>query len=540
MVVKTVCIAEDATYEEMKAKPDTLPDIPLYAGTILRSMGIKVADKGEPCDAVLNVKLTAKAVGAPYTCGYNYTGYELTGSTTLSTQGKPTLTRPFQAQLRPPEFISIQETSPDCNTSPEDAPFNGKMEPILLQTLAEFWGARAYVEALHLPITKEQSGLASDVLMTAQPDEELINALICVLPTEQGRNRAMQILGEFGPEASQAVPYLWEILFQWDVPIFERVQAAATLQAMNALTAEAIPTLYMFMSEGQGRDDEYCGIDARGSAAWLLGSIRPVDEPRNALVQALASNSEVMRSKAVYGLEAVGSEALPYIVQALSDNAESVRCAAAGALKRIGPEAVPAIIQAMTEAPNRGRKASAEVLEYLVGPGYGQDPEAWSRWWQEMVAVMDTIDSEQEVYAALEHQERIIRSYAITEIVKLGPQASEAVPGLIEILKNEPELSDRAAKALSAIGAEAVPALIQTMATVDEFSEQRMVKYWSINALGEIGPPAMEAVPVLIANMEESSIVGIDNACLEALKSITGKNFGDHPDAWKAWWEEQH
>jgi hypothetical protein len=40
--------------------------------------------------------------------------------------------------------------------------------------------------------------------------------------------------------------------------------------------------------------------------------------------------------------------------------------------------------------------------------------------------------------------------------------------------------------------------------------------------------------------MEESSIVGIDNACLEALKSITGKNFGDHPDAWKAWGEEQH
>jgi HEAT repeat protein len=56
--------------------------------------------------------------------------------------------------------------------------------------------------------------------------------------------------------------------------------------------------------------------------------------------------------------------------------------------------------------------------------------------------------------------------------------------------------------------------------------------------LGMIGPQAMEATPVLIEALEDQS-PAVRQGVVEALKAITGQDFGLDVNAWRQWWEKQ-
>ena len=170
-------------------------------------------------------------------------------------------------------------------------------------------------------------------------------------------------------------------------------------------------------------------------------------------------------------------------ITALQDQDENIRYAAADVLQDLGPDAVQAVPALISVISN------------------------------------DIADVRIEAFRALE---------------AIGPPAIEAVPAIVEILNNEClDYGSAAADAITAIKAqdeEVVQALTQCLkkALISDI----------IDALKEIGPAAIHAVPDLVSRLE----VGSDyrnNRIIEALQAITGQDFGLDANQWLEWWEEQ-
>jgi len=64
------------------------------------------------------------------------------------------------------------------------------------------------------------------------------------------------------------------------------------------------------------------------------------------------------------------------------------------------------------------------------------------------------------------------------------------------------------------------------------------IRLRAINALGTVGPDAMEAVPVLIRALKDKER-SLRPKANDALIKITGRNFGEDPAAWRLWWEQR-
>jgi hypothetical protein len=96
---------------------------------------------------------------------------------------------------------------------------------------------------------------------------------------------------------------------------------------------------------------------------------------------------------------------------------------------------------------------------------------------------------------------------------ELGPLAKPAVPALIDLLADE-EISEDAARALAAIGCEAVEPLISALT-----NRNQKIRLGAIAALGGVGSNARQAVPALTRCLgDEQSTIRL--AAAEALKKI--------------------
>jgi hypothetical protein len=104
------------------------------------------------------------------------------------------------------------------------------------------------------------------------------------------------------------------------------------------------------------------------------------------------------------------------------------------------------------------------------------------------------------------------RTSAFLGFSELGPLAKPAVPALIDLLADE-EISEDAARALAAIGSEAVEPLISSLTT-----RNLKIRLGAIAALGGMGSNARQAVPVLSRCLREEGAVR--SAAAKALKKI--------------------
>jgi len=129
------------------------------------------------------------------------------------------------------------------------------------------------------------------------------------------------------------------------------------------------------------------------------------------------------------------------------------------------------------------------------------------------------------------------RRQAAEAMVEIGPEAKEAIPVLIPQLGDEEFMIRRVvAEALAAIGPETedLPALTRALQDEDYW-----VRTFIAEALGTMGAEAKEAVPVLIQALRDASWESEREAEIDALKIITGQDFGEDADAWQQWWEKQ-
>jgi HEAT repeat protein len=109
------------------------------------------------------------------------------------------------------------------------------------------------------------------------------------------------------------------------------------------------------------------------------------------------------------------------------------------------------------------------------------------------------------------------REEAIEELGKLGPEAALAVPYILQTVAHVYELDDfindrdipgipsTARDALTKIGPVAVPCLVEVLGRGDD-----LVRWVAAESLGDIGPAAKEAIPVLIDAVKRDSAMEAD------------------------------
>ncbi len=121
-----------------------------------------------------------------------------------------------------------------------------------------------------------------------------------------------------------------------------------------------------------------------------------------------------------------------------------------------------------------------------------------------------------------------------------APQAAQAVPALAEAQAREAESWVRRTMVetigkIGPVAVESVPALIEALSSQSINNE---VMEAAIEALGLIGPGARQAIPHLIDLLQHPEWT-VRLAASDALRLITGQDFGEDQEAWRSWWEAQ-
>jgi HEAT repeat protein len=260
-----------------------------------------------------------------------------------------------------------------------------------------------------------------------------ITALVDMAKAEKSAARAMELLGQIGPEAKDAVGTLVERLThaQWVL----RLGAAHALGRIGPSAAAALPAL------AKAADDDNAMV--RAAAALAACRIRPERSAVAALGKQLAAkldpNVWSYAARGLGGLGEAGQPAVPVLKTALTERNELVRLEAATALWRINrdPASLPALI-ALLGAPDAAiREQAARTIGYEFGAeGLRAVPSLVKLLWDPAINVPMT---------------------AAEELARIGPNAETAVAPLVAVLMGDGYHGtlSAACEALGRIGADA-------------------------------------------------------------------------------------
>jgi HEAT repeat protein len=211
------------------------------------------------------------------------------------------------------------------------------------------------------------------------------------------------------------------------------------------------------------------------------------------LMDRLRDKKEADSAKAAKALEKRGAEAVPALVKALSESGP-VAERAMSVLGRIGAPAVKGLSQTLASKNADARRLAATALKYI-----GPDAK------DAVPALLEAL-KESKVKPGPE------RLQMIDALGEIGPAAKAAVSFLTDALKERDEYNAvplHAAAALGKIGPaakEAVPALIQALNSKE--GKTGVLRIHVLEALGRMGPAASAAVPDLIRDIKKSKGAG--------------------------------
>lgn len=352
-----------------------------------------------------------------------------------------------------------------------------------------------------------------DVLGGMNPPPSLaIPALVKALGDSSSlvQSGAGTVLGKIGVAGGALEPVL-EALKSTNATV--RQQAAASLGQFKEKPAEAVQPLI-----GLAQTDAVVAV--RQAAIKSLGQIgNPL--ALDALIQLFSdSNASIRQSsaEAVGQFEKAAAPAVPGLTLLLKDSTANVRMAAANALGKVGADAKIAL-------PDLAAAAQKETSSTAFSA---------------IISAYTTLSSKQETLPLLQEgiksATREIRQQTCSIL-----SGYKGIPGAVELLvtglqDKEALVRSAAATSLGSYGAEAKPAL-DILIKMAQSETDASARQNAISTLGKMGGTAKPAVPALIQALSDSNATVKSNA-KTALKSITGKDFGDDIAAWQKWWEE--
>ncbi len=403
----------------------------------------------------------------------------------------------------------------------------------------------------------------------ADLEEDAVPFLVEALGDPKSRYWAEVVLAEIGEEAAAAVVPLAKVAT--DGEIEERVQAILALARIGEPATVAAPQI-MAALESPDASLHYVAAYALGQlriasadealekaaasddpflatlASWARARIHPDDAALRAqaverLETGLTADSPAVRRAAVEGLsgladaltEADRKELAVTLTGMITDPVPGVGLAAGGALIRLGEDAVDALGEALSVA---GLRSDAMEILAELGP-----------------AARPALD---EMVSGLADTDPLYRADSAMAIAAIGPQAKGAVSALEKLLGDESAESAArytAAYALGRIGPDAVAAepLLRKLAEADNElmatvaiwavlkikpddaalfetavpklrhalkHEQDLVRLEAAVALGEIGPRAETALPMLELLAEEDPSPNVRAAATAATRQI--------------------
>lgn len=281
-----------------------------------------------------------------------------------------------------------------------------------------------------------------------------------------GAGRAVTVIG---PGAVAQLPSLQVALQDPDPHV--RHEVVLAIGAIGRPAAAAVPDLIRALD-----DPDYV---VPPGAAIALGQLGPeAEDAALALSKALNSPSSELRSQAQTALVAIGPRAVPALRAALKSPEPTVRVLAAQAVQRIGSKASPAI---------------PELLQ------------------------------------AYELPDNNVK-YSVSEaLTVLQAQLPAAIPALAQATAHpDVNVATSATKLLQLLKAD-TPVVVAALAS--RLEEQykgnpRLIEFQQrlIQALGEMGPAARTATPVLLVALDDAALV---NDASRALRAILGHNVPD-------------
>ena len=280
------------------------------------------------------------------------------------------------------------------------------------------------------------------------------------------------------------------------------------------------------------RQNKECTLTAQLVAPLILCLSDPSDTVRTDGAIALASIK-------VYHPEVDLSSAVPPLIARMQDPAAKVRAATANALGNLrDPRGVPPLVVALSD------KATGVVYAAVRALGLFLDPK--------------TADP---LAKLLTHAEANVRTETAIVLGQLDDR--RATQPLIALLKADGNTPNRVAEVLGTLGD---PAAVEPLCA---FLPGSKVKVIPIIALGQLRDPRAidtlvkefgnhnvqhairalkaigdkRAVPPLITLLRDRSTPSFYppecSVAVDALKSITGQDFGLDAGKWAAWWETQ-
>ena len=279
----------------------------------------------------------------------------------------------------------------------------------------------------------------------------------------------------------------------------------------------------------------YSGNKQQFNAYILLIHCGPSATP--IINRALRSTDDAVRCDVIESFSwypSAAGNSIPLLTAMLNDGCPGVRARAAEAIGRTGPEgasAVGALVRSLTDPDEWVRRESASALGN-IGPTAGASAEALagairSDDWNVAISASWALGKlGASANAAIPTAERMMKSPVVNDRRlavriwgRLGASAPGSIPALELALQDEnPWVRSAAAEALSWWGRSAKPILPALLKALDD----RATRYWATKALGNLGPDARPARPML-----EELLMNADRdlaeAITEALKNIQGE-----------------
>lgn len=328
------------------------------------------------------------------------------------------------------------------------------------------------------------------------------------------QQKAADVLKNLGPEevpAGVAVPLLSRALQNRDI-VRDYGQRDTIRQALRAYGPDAFSAL----AEGlQSREwqERQAAAEALGELIEGMGARgKPALAPLEGVIR--KDRVREVRQAAVTALGKLGADAVPALGEALRADVESaVRQTAATALEKLGAAAVPALVEAMKSESEGVRLMAVDTVGRIGQAGKKAGPALAGLLIEESPSMRKAvvaalyrvgIDSREMVaplVAGLKVRDEH-RVHLIARISWLGPEAKEAAPALIALLKDrDDEAVVAAASTLRTIGEgrkEATVALAGLLEARSEITRQQ-----AAGGLGAYGPSAKEHVAPLVRVLKD-------------------------------------